>query len=506
MNVVNRFQHKTDAQPEETAIVGAQGTELTYREVDERSRQIAAWLDEHGIGPGDRVAVYLPDTTSYVPAMLGCWRTGAVASPTNTRFGLDELEYTFSDLGPDVLLGSDMLGNKIDDVTERLENLDEEDTVLLEKNNEFSSEEFPAPEHAPEPARRLDEDPAVIMYTSGTTGNPKGVVQTHRNVDAQLDVNVTRYNLHGDDVTLVSVPLFHVGGLYAGALSTMLAGGTTLLQLAWDAESWAQRVEEYDATMTGLIPTMMIDLLNTPSARERDTSSLELVFYGGSPAAEETLAQFEEVFEVDQLSNYYGQTENTGLSVTYGPETERRPGLAGRPVAAVEHRIVELDADGLVDVEPGEEGELLLRGDIITPGYLQDSLTKRNFTDEWLHTGDVFRADEDGLLYYLDRVDDMILSGGENVAPTEVEGALQEHPAIADVAVFGTSHERLGEAVTAAIRAGDEEVTANDIEQWWRDSVDLAGYKRPRQIEFVEQFPRTATQKIDKVALKDQLS
>ena len=353
-------------------------------------------------------------------------------------------------------------------------------------------------------ARRLDDETAVIMYTSRTTGRPKGVVQTHRNVDAQLDVNVTHFDFTSEDVTVSSVPLFHVGGLYGAALPTLLEGGTLVLPGMWDAALWAQLVEEHGGTFSGLIPTMMLDALNTDAAVERDTSSLRQVVYGGSPATEETLSTFEETFEVDHLRNYYGQTENTGLSVTYSTDTERRPGLTGRPIHAVEHRIVDITADGLVAVETGEEGELLVRGDTISPGYWDGSLNDDYFSDGWLHTDDIFREDEDGLLYYVDRLDDMVISGGENVAPSEVENALQRHPDIEAVAVFGTDHERLGEAVTAAVVA-ETDLDAAAVEQWWSETVDLAGYKRPRRVEVVEEFPRTASQKVDKVALKNQV-
>ncbi|MFB6205177.1 MAG: class I adenylate-forming enzyme family protein [Haloglomus sp.] len=506
MNVAVRFQHRTNERGAETAIVDARGDAVTYADLDRQTRQVAAWLDEQGLGAGDRVAVYLPDTPAYLPTVLGIWRAGAIASPINTRFGVDELEFTLGDLEPAALLGSDAFENNIAALGDRIDGLDEETTRLIERDGTFLADELPAADSAPAPARRLDDDPAVVMYTSGTTGNPKGVVQTHRNVDAQLDVNVTAFDVTREDTSVVAVPLFHVGGLYGGALPMLLEGGTVVVQPAWDAAEWARLVDAHEATFSGLIPTMMLDALDTEAAREYDTSTLDRVVYGGSPATEETLDTFQQVFEAGSLHNYYGQTENTGLSVTFGADTERRPGLLGRPVHAVEHRVVDLTADGLVDVDPGEEGELLLRGDSITPGYWDESLNAEYFTDGWLHTDDVVREDAAGLLYYVDRADDMIISGGENVAPSEVENALQEHPAIEAVAVFGTSHDRLGEVVTAAVIASDPDCTADDIEAWWREDVDLADYKRPRRIEFVDEFPRTATQKIDKVALKEQLA
>lgn len=491
---------------EETAIVGRNERIETYADLARQTRQVAAWLDHRGLGVGDRVAVYLPDTPSYVPVVLGIWRVGAIASPINTRFGVEELEYTLSDLEPSALLGSDVFASNIADLRERIDGLDGETTLLVDREGGFVAADLPAGGDAPAIARRLDEDSAVVMYTSGTTGHPKGVVQTHRNVDAQLDVNVTHFDITAVDITISAVPLFHVGGLYGAALPTMLEGAKLVLPGKWDAALWARLVEEYGGTFSGLIPTMMIDALNTDTATERDTSSLRQVVYGGSPATEETLDSFQRTFEVDHLRNYYGQTENTGLSVTYDTDTERRPGLMGRPVQAVNYRITDITADDLVDVEQGEEGELLLRGDIITPSYWDESFNADYFTDGWLHTDDIFRADEDGLLYYVDRVDNMIITGGENVAPSEVENALQNHPAIEAVAVFGTDHERWGEAVTAAIVASDPELTDDDVESWWVSKVALAGYKRPRRVEFVKEFPRTATQKVDKASLRKQIS
>jgi long-chain acyl-CoA synthetase len=506
MNVAVRFRHRMRERGDETAIVGTGDREETYADLARQTRQVVAWLDEQGLGEGDRVAVYLPDTPSYVPVVLGIWHAGAIASPINTRFGLEELEYTLSDLEPSALLGSDAFQNNVADLRETIDGLDDETTLLIDQEGSFVASDLPPAEDAPDVVRRLDDEPAVVMYTSGTTGHPKGVIQTHRNVDAQLDVNVTHFDITDEDVTVSAVPLFHVGGLYGGALPAMLEGAKLVVPGMWDAALWARLVEEHGATFSGLIPTMMLDALNTDAAVERDTSSLRTVVYGGSPATEETLSAFEETFDVDHLRNYYGQTENTGLSVTYDAETERRPGLSGRPVQAVDYRVVDVTADRLTAVDTGEEGELVLRGDIITPGYWDESLNDDYFTDGWLHTDDVFREDEDGLLYYLDRVDDMIISGGENVAPSEVENALQEHPDIEAVAVFGTDHERWGEAVTAAVVPADDTLIRDDIEDWWLETVGLADYKRPRRIEFVDEFPRTATQKVDKVSLKERVT
>ena len=506
MNIANRFVHRIRTQPEEMAIVSESGDEYTYSEIGRQARGVAAWCAKRGFGPGDRVAVYLHDTPAYIPAVLGVWWAGAIAGPMNTRFGLSELDFTLSDLEPSGMLASDRFAENVAELRDRIEAFDESTVAEVERDGAFVGDELPGHEGAPDVVRRLDDEPAVVMYTSGTTGHPKGVVQTHRNVDAQVDVNLVEFDVRSADTTVVAVPLFHVGGLYGGALPALAEGGTMVVQSEWDAATWAELVETHDAATSGLIPTMMLDALNTDAARERDTSSLRLLYYGGSPATEATLEQFAETFDVPALLNYYGQTEVSGLSVTFGEDAERRPGLLGKPVGAIEHRVVDVTADDLVDVPTGEEGELVVRGDIVTPGYWDESLNSDYFTDGWLHSGDVVREDADGWLYYVDRKDDMIISGGENVAPSEVENAIQDHPDVEAVAVFGTPHERWGEAVTAAIVPASDDLTAELLLDWWAETVELADYKRPRRIEFVDEFPRTATQKVDKVALADKVT
>jgi long-chain acyl-CoA synthetase len=253
---------------------------------------------------------------------------------------------------------------------------------------------------------------------------------------------------------------------------------------------------------------MMVDALGNEEAREHDTSSLRMSFYGGSPAAESTLEEFEEVFEVDHLLNYYGQTEACGLTVAGTPETPRTEGALGKPVQTVEARVVEPETGE--DVDDGEDGELWLRGDSVMPRYWgAPDRTERAFeTDEsgkrWFRTGDVVRR-EGGIFYFVDRLDDIILSGGEKVAPSRVEEVIAEMDGVNDVAVFGTPDDRLGEKVTAAV-IGDDALTADEVEGFCDEHDALAGYEKPRRVHLVDSFPRTGSQKIDKTALVDELS
>ncbi len=502
MNVYRYVQHTANRVPDDVAVLRPDSEDVTYGEIDRRARRVAAWVDSQGMAEDARIAVMLPDCAAYASVVLGIWRAGRVASPLNTRFGTDELVYTLSDLDPSALVTADAFADQTAAIHEGVDALDEASTVTAVTGGEFEETALPDRETrpAPAPVKRLDEEPAVVMYTSGTTGRPKGVVQTHRNITANVQCGITTFGYTDEDVAVAAVPMFHVGGLYGVLLPILSVGASFAILEAWDAAAWAALVEETGATLTGLIPTMMVDAVNTPEAVERDTSSLERVFYGGAPATVATLDAFEEAFDCAALLDYYGQTENTGVSVTFDEDTERRPALLGWPMDSVRARVVDFETGE--DVPPGDQGELLLKGDVITPGYWNaPEKTERAFTEGWLHTGDVVRRDDDGLLYYVDRVDDIILTGGEKVAPTTVEEALQAMPGVAAVAVFGTDHERWGEAVTAAIVPADGSLTEDDVLDYWEREVELAGYEKPRRIVFREAFPRTATQKVNKVAL-----
>jgi acyl-CoA synthetase (AMP-forming)/AMP-acid ligase II len=439
----------------------------------------------------DRVAVYMPNCAVYPPLVFGIWHVGAVASPLNTRFGVEDLAYVLEDIRPTVLFTSPAFAETTAELRGRVECLDR----VVELSGNGSLSDFPDAEEAPTRTKRLDDDTAIVMHTSGTTGDPKGVIQTHRNVGAQVDSGINLFGLDAEDTALVAMPLFHVGGLHGSVLMTLFSGGTVALLSGWDAETCVRAIEEYDATYTGLVPTIMVDVLDTDAIMHCDVSSLAFCFFGGAPAPESLLTEFGDAFGVS-LTNYYGQTENAGVSVSYPVEDDLPPGALGKPTPAVRHRIVEPGTTEVI--EPGTEGELLLRGDIITPGYWErPERNEELFSQGWLHTEDIVREDAAGFLYYVDRTDDIIHSGGEKVPPSKVENVLQNIDGVAAVAVFGTDHERWGEAVTAAI-VGDESLTEARIEAFCDAREDLPGYMKPRIIAFVEEFPRTGSQKVDK--------
>ena len=503
MNLYEQVAAETRAHPDRVAIADPDGEDLTYADLERQARAVHAYLDAR-TEPGDRVAIYMMDNPTFVTAALGAWRAGCVVTLVNYRFGAEEVAFVLNDVRPTVLFTDSVFEGTARGASEDVESLDE---VVLAHTDAFVADAVGAPAAAPDPVVRFDEDPAIVMHTSGTTGDPKGVVQRHRDVAAQVEAGVNVFGVTSEDVGVASVPLFHVGGFHGLTLMGLTTGATVCIQPAWDAAEWARLVETTGATLSGLVPAMMVDALNTDAAREFDTSSLRLHFYGGSPTPEPVVQAFQEAFGVDRMLDYYGQTEVCGLAVTYGPGTERVPGAMGRTLPCLESRVVDITTGE--ELPPGEEGELLLRGDSVMAGYWErPERNDETFTDaddggpRWLHTDDVVVRGEDGLLRYVDRVDDIIHSGGEKVSPATVEDVLQELDTIEAVAVFGTPDDRLGETVTAAIVRADESLTEADVERYCDESEALAGYEKPRRVVFVDAFPRTGSQKIDKVALE----
>lgn len=499
MNVCEYVAHHVAQRPDAPAIKPtAQLDEpISYDELHRQVERVAAWLDGQGIGEDDHIAVYMPNGPAYVPVMLGAWHVGAVASPLNVRFGADDLRFVLSDIEPHVLFTSPVFADTAAEVSADVDSIDE----VAEVDPADTFDHYPGASSAPDRVKRLDGDTAIIMHTSGTTGKPKGVVQTHRNIAAQVDSGISLFDLSPADTALDGMPLFHVGGFHGPVLMSLCSGGSVAIMPEWDADLWLKSVEATAATYSALVPTMMVDVLETDGIEDYNTSSLRMCFFGGSPAPEPLIEEFEEAFGLD-MTNYYGQTENAGVSVTLSPDETLPAGALGKLTPAVRGKVVDTGTGEPVDT--GEQGELLLKGDIITPGYWERP--ERNealFTDGWLHTEDIVRQDADGFLYYVDRKDDIIHSGGEKVPPSKVEDVLQDLAGVEAVAVFGTEHDRLGEAVTAAIIAPT--LTEEDVQQFCETREDLPGYMKPRRIVFVDEFPRTGSQKIDKVALAEQL-
>lgn len=439
----------------------------------------------------------------WIVAMMGIWQAGACLVPYNYLFHPSALRHASDDADVQLVVAPAADIPRLLDALPGHRAYDR--LVAVGDHPDAMATWDDALSRSPEPlvVPRFDVDDAVLMYTSGSTGNPKGVRQTHRNIAAVCEAKHQLWSIDVKDTALISTPLFHVGGLQLLALPLLLAGGTITLR-RWNARQWLEDARRLEPTVTALVPAMMVDIVNELQDEPFPLPSIRVCAIGGSALPLSRLQQLTALTGIVAV-NIYGQTEQMGLSVTEPLNEPRREGSLGKPLdQIVQVRIVSTDEESLgVDVPNGETGELWVRGDAVTPGYWQlDEVNKKKFVDGWFRTSDLVRADADGYLYYVDRADDMIISGGENVYPQMVEGHLAACPLVAEVAVIGTPHERLSQQVTAIIVPSRPDVTAEDIAAFCASNPNLRGLQRPRRIEVVEAIPRTATNKIDRPRLK----
>lgn len=505
MNFAIRLHASARQFPDRIAVVDGDRM-LTYAALQKRAAAVAAYLQQAGLEPGDRVAAILPNSATYIVLAYATWWSGGILAPLNIRLGPHELEFVIRDASPRFIAVPAsggvrlMAAQSAPAIAHLLAAPDSGEGIDLDTLQPLEAGDWP-----PVAARR-DTDEALLMYTSGTTGRPKGVRQTHRNNLAACDMVIDTWALTATDRFLLTVPMFHVGGLQCSTLPALLSGASVVILPKWSPTAWAVLVGQWRATITGLVSTMIVDIVNHAGASEiaqADFRSLRLVAMGGSPTPPAAAEAFERIVQAP-LIELYGQTEQAGLTVTYRADERRRPGSMGRVQAQVAEVMV-LGTDG-TPIRPGQDavGELCIRGETVTPGYWNNpEATRERLVDGWLHTGDMVRQDAEGYLYYVDRRDDMIVSGGENIYPTEVEAALSRCPAVREVAVFGTPHERWGQQVTAAVVPQGPDVTEATLLRFLEEDGWLARYKWPRRIVFLSELPKTGSGKINKAVLRD---
>ncbi|MCW5732173.1 MAG: fatty acid--CoA ligase, partial [Alphaproteobacteria bacterium] len=488
---------------ERTAIVH-EGGRLSYAELDRRVSRVANGLIAAGIRPGARIALLDKNDPSFFELMLGAIRARAVLVPVNFRLAAPEVAYILKDARAEMLfVGPDFVG-LVEGIRDGLEHV--RHIVAIAGGHA----DWPAFDGWRDAADGRDpelgvspEDVAVQMYTSGTTGHPKGAQLTHRNFLSLLPHAIERWGRwHEKDVVLVCMPLFHIAGSGWGIVG-LYSGATNLLLREVDPALILQRIPEYRVTKILFVPAVILFLLETPGSAATDFSSLELITYGASPIPLPVLERAIAVFGCG-FAQLYGLTETTG-AITYlppedhGAHARERMKSCGRAMPGVELRIV--DAAGK-DLPPGEVGEVICRSPQVMKGYwnLADA-TARAIRDGWFHTGDAGYMDEDGYLYIYDRVKDMIVSGGENIYPAEVESAIFSHPAIADAAVIGVPDEKWGEAVKAVVvLRPDARLEAEELISFLRGRI--AGFKVPKSVDFVGVLPRNPSGKLLKRELR----
>lgn len=478
--------------PEQPALIFDEHR-LSYRQLDQASAAVAGYLRVRGVEPGDRIALMLPNVPAFAVIYYAALRAGAVVVPMNPLFKTREIEYYLRDSGASMLFAMPAITAEAaaaaDAVGVPFVPIDGADTIAL---GPILQSAGAAP--STDVVDRADDDTAVILYTSGTTGSPKGAALTHVNLNSNQQVTCeTLVRLSEDDVVMGCLPLFHVFGMTA-ALNTSVASGATLTLIPrFDPAKALEVIERDKVTVFEGVPTMYSALLaaaaHAPSA---DLSTLRLCVSGGASLPVEVLRKFEERFSAMILEGY-GLSETSPVASFNHPDAERKPGSIGTAIKGVEMAVFD---ENDTEVPQGEIGEIVIRGDNIMRGYWnKPDDTAAAIRDGWFHSGDLARRDEDGYFYIVDRKKDMILRGGLNVYPREVEEVLYEHPAVAEAAVVGVPHETLGEEVAAfVVLAEGASAEPEELSVWVKDR--LAAYKYPRQVTVIPALPKTATGKI----------
>ena len=462
-------------------------TTLDYAAVDDATARIAGLLRDRGIGPGDVVGICLPNVPSFAICYYGVLRAGCIVVPLNPLLKERELTYHLTDSGAKLLFAWDDVADtaRVSAAAAGTDPI----TVTANGFDELLAQTVPAHEYV----ERDDNDTAVILYTSGTTGKPKGAELTHANLAANCDVVAsTLLDLSSQDVVLGALPLFHVFG-QTFALNTVIKVGALLtLVPRFDPAVVLEVLERDRVTVFEGVPTMYNALLNHPDAKAFDVSNLRLCVSGGSAMPVEVMRNFEEAFGCTVLEGY-GLSETSPIVSFNLPDRERKAGSIGLPVVGVEMRLVDNAGH---DVDDGEVGEIVVRGHNVMKGYWRNpSATTAAIPDGWFRTGDLARRDGDGYYFIVDRKKDLVIRGGYNVYPREIEEVLYEHADVAEVAVIGVPDARLGEEVCAvvALKPG-RNATADELVDFAKERV--AAYKYPRHVVLVDALPKGATGKI----------
>jgi long-chain acyl-CoA synthetase len=457
VNLAAILADRAATRPDAPALL-VDGTSVTYGELERAAAAAAGALRGRGIGAGDRVGLRLPNGADFVAVYFGALRLGAIVVPLNPLLAAPEVEHRLRASGTSLLV----------------------------------DEPLAPADPPPGVAETAGGDPAVILFTSGTSGRPKGAILTHGGLRAAAGAAADALRLSPADVVLGAAPFSHVLGQSTGLLSTFLAGGAVAVVQRFEPASTLATMTATGTTILLGVPTMCIALCQAAQAAAA-LPPIRIAHVGGAAVPVEVAREFERVFG-GEVYEGYGLTELSGLATTYVHGQPHKAGSVGMALGETELRIVSLDGR---PVGAGEVGEVQFRGPSVVPGYWDDPEATREAIDPggWLATGDVGYLDEDGYLFLVDRRKEMIIRGGYNVYPREVEEALYAHPAVLEAAVVGVPHETLGEDVAALVvlRAGAE-ATADELQAWTKERV--AAYKYPRAIAIVDDLPKGPTGKI----------
>jgi long-chain acyl-CoA synthetase len=472
----------------------ADGRKFTYTEFQVAVDRAAAMLAANGITKGDVVSLLMPNSAEYIIAYFACWKLGALAGPVNSLLKEHEIEFVMNNSEAKAILVASEFRERIENIRTRLPRLrsiipfDDE----AEATREFAG--YARFQRAGRPEACVPDDDAIIIYTSGTTGKPKGCLLTHGNIIANARQISEWLKFSANDRLLTVMPLFHMNAVSVTTMSALHAGGSTVISPRFSASKFWNVISDYQITSFGSVATMLSILLNTypdgvPEGLKTD--QLRFAMCGSAPVPAEVMKRFEETFKCPVIEGY-GLSESTCRSTFNPPDERRRPGSCGMPIGN-EMKVVD-DEDN--DVADGELGEIVMRGENILKGYFKNApATETAFRNGWFHTGDIGYRDSDGFFYIVDRKSDMIIRGGENIYPREIDEVLYQHPAVAAAATIGVLDSLYGEEVAAFVVLKDEGQVSQE-ELIAHCQAQLADYKCPKTICIVKDIPKGPTGKL----------
>ena len=481
-NIPELLQQRAAAAPDKIFLFSeADERQFTYAEFVAAVRRATGMLAARGIRKGDVVSLLLPNSVEYIIAYFACWELGALAGPVNGHLKAQEIEFVVSNSEAKLMLINSAFVGKV-------ESLDVPRVVFDDESEATRGFEQQKADQIGE------DDDAIIIYTSGTTGKPKGCLLTHGNVIANARQISQWLGFTESDRLLTIMPLFHMNAVSVTTMSALYAGGSTVVSQKFSASRFWNIISDYQITSFGSVATMLSMLLATypdgvPAGLKTD--QLRFAMCGSAPVPAEVLRRFEKTFNCLVVEGY-GLSESTCRSTFNPPDQRRRPGSCGLPIGN-EMRVVDDDDN---DVPDGELGEIVLRGENILKGYFKNAAaTATAFRNGWFRTGDIGYRDADGFYFIVDRKSDMIIRGGENIYPREIDEVLYQHPQIAAAAVIGVPDELYGEDVAAVVvLKPDAKVSEQELIEFCK--ARLADYKCPKTVRFVDDIPKGPTGKL----------
>lgn len=519
-NVAALLMDRTQKSPDKQFLFSEpDGREFTYAQFAAAVDRAAAMLASHGIGKGDVVSLLMPNSAEYIIGYFACWKLGALAGPVNSLLKEHETQFVMNNSEAKAILVGSEFRERIEKIKGDLPHLkavitfDDEASAgyarlqRIETESKNSRPEACVPS-TPEacvpttPEACMPDDDAIIIYTSGTTGKPKGCLLTHGNLISNARQISQWLGFTERDRLLTIMPLFHMNAVSVTTMSALYAGGSTVVSPRFSGSKFWNIISDYQVTSFGSVATMLSMLLNTypegvPPGMKTD--QLRFAMCGSAPVPAEVMKKFEETFNCPVIEGY-GLSESTCRSTFNPPDERRRAGSCGLAIGN-EMKVVDDDDN---EVPDGELGEIVLRGENILKGYFKNpEATERAFRGGWFHTGDVGYRDQDGFFYIVDRKSDMIIRGGENIYPREIDEVLYAHPAVAAAATIGVPDPLYGEEVAAFIvLKNGSNMSEQELIEYCKS--ELADYKCPKTVHFVKDIPKGPTGKLLKRVLVEQ--